>query len=115
VINFWASWCGPCVSEATDLEQTYQATKADGVTFLGVNTRGDERDAAQAFVANHKPSYPNVFDPAGTIALAFGGVATTVPATVVLDRQGRVAAVALGPVLRSTLQPVVTRLATEVS
>ena len=48
VVNFWGSWCAPCRAEADDLEQTYQATKAKGVSFLGVNSR-DDRDAAKAF------------------------------------------------------------------
>ena len=43
VVNFWGSWCSPCRAEAADLERTYAATKARGVTFVGVNSR-DDRD-----------------------------------------------------------------------
>ena len=114
VVNFWASWCGPCVAEAVDLEQTYQATKDKGVSFLGVNTRGDDRDGARQFVLRHKVTYPNLFDPTSKIALSFTDQPpTSVPATIVLDRQGRLAAIAYGPVIRSTLEPVVTQLAAE--
>jgi thiol-disulfide isomerase/thioredoxin len=116
VVNFWASWCGPCVAEAADLEQTYQATKSSGVTFLGINTRGDDRDAAVAFIANHKPSYPNVFDPSGKVAMSFTEIPpTNVPSTIVIDRDGKVAAVAFGAVLRRTLEPVISTLAAESS
>jgi thiol-disulfide isomerase/thioredoxin len=113
VINFWASWCGPCVAEAVDLEQTYQATKDAKVTFVGVNTRNDDRDSARQFVARHKPSFPSVFDPTGKVAMGFAGVATSMPATIVVDRSGRVAAMAFGAVARHSLEPVVTQLAAE--
>lgn len=112
VINFWASWCGPCVAEASELEQSYQANKSD-VTFVGVNTRGDDRDAAKQFVAKHKTTYPNVFDPTGRLSLGFPDPPPSVPATIVLDRQGRVAAIAFGPVIARTLEPVLADLTAE--
>ena len=91
--------------EADDLEQTYQATKADGVTFLGINTR-DQRDAAKAFVRG-RSTYPSVFDPAGRLALGFKVPPTAIPSTIIIDRQGRIAAVAPARVLRSELEPIV--------
>lgn len=111
VVNFWAQWCAPCVAEADDLEQTYLATKDDGVTFLGVNTR-DERDKARRFVVG-RVSYPSVFDPAGRLALGFAVPPTSLPATLILDRKGRVAVVIRRAVLREDLVPLVTSLAAE--
>jgi thiol-disulfide isomerase/thioredoxin len=111
VVNFWAQWCGPCVAEADDLENTYQATKADHVTFLGVNTR-DERDKAKRFVVG-RATYPSVFDPAGKLALGFAVPPTSIPATIIIDRQGRIAAIARGAVVQSALEPVVDQLAAE--
>ncbi len=111
VVNFWAQWCAPCVVEADDLEQTYQATKDDKVRFLGVNTR-DQRDNARRFVVG-RATYPSVFDPKGKVALGFAVPPTTMPATVIIDRQGRIAAIALGAVIRADLEPVVTQLAGE--
>ncbi len=77
VVNFWGSWCAPCVAEAPDLEQTYQATKANRVTFLGINIR-DQRDPAEAFVRG-RLTYPSIFDPASKLALGFSVPPTAIP------------------------------------
>jgi thiol-disulfide isomerase/thioredoxin len=111
VVNFWGSWCPPCRAEIGDLEATYQATKAKGVTFLGINIR-DDRDKARAFQAG-RVTYPSLFDPASRLALAFDVPPNSIPATVILDRAGRVAVVIREAVLRAELEPIVTRVAAE--
>jgi thiol-disulfide isomerase/thioredoxin len=110
VINFWGSWCGPCVGEADALEQTYMATKDSGVSFVGINVR-DTRDAAREF-ASLRLTYPIVFDPASKVALGFP-VPPTTPSTYIVDRQGRLAAILRRPVVRDELQAMVTSLAGE--
>lgn len=113
VVNFWASWCAPCRVETAELVKVYEATHADGVAFLGINIR-DEREKATAFEKAHKVPYPSLFDPASRAALTFRDVPpTAVPVTVVIDRQGRVAAMYLKAVLVEDLQPVVERVAAE--
>lgn len=111
VINFWGSWCAPCRAEADDLENTYQATKGAGVTFLGINV-SDNRDKAIAFEEG-RASYPSIFDPPGRTALDFDIAPNAIPATVVLDREGRIAALRRGAVIQDVLQPVVERIAAE--
>ena len=111
VVNFWGSWCNPCRAEADDLEKTYQATKANGVTFIGVNTR-DDRDAAVAFERG-RTTYPSVYDPDGRVALKFDVTQVTTPSTLILDRQGRIAAALRRPTIVSELQPLVERVAAE--
>ncbi len=111
VVNFWGSWCAPCRAEADDLEATYQATKGSGVTFLGVNVQ-DQRDKAKAFEEG-RVTYPSLFDPGSRLALALDIPPNTVPATVVLDRDGRIAAVIRAAVKQQGLQPIVERIAAE--
>jgi thiol-disulfide isomerase/thioredoxin len=111
VVNFWGSWCAPCRAEIGDLEATYQATKAKGVTFLGINVR-DDRDKARAFQSG-RVTYPSLFDPASRHALAFDVPPNSIPATVILDRGGRVAVVIRESVLRSELEPIVARIGAE--
>lgn len=112
VLNFWASWCPPCRDEADELEASYQASRADGVMFLGVDSR-DGRDAAKAFVVG-RVTYPSLFDPAGRIAVAFREVPpTALPSTVIIDRRGRIAAVVTNSVFREDLTPLVRRIAAE--
>jgi thiol-disulfide isomerase/thioredoxin len=111
VVNFWGSWCAPCRAEADDLEATYQATKGSGVTFLGINIQ-DQRDKAKAFEEG-RVTYPSLFDPPSRLALALDIPPNTIPATVVLDREGRIAAVIRAAVKQEGLQPIVERIAAE--
>ena len=111
VVNFWGSWCSPCRAEADDLEGTYQATKAKNVTFIGVNSR-DDKDAAKAFERG-RVTYPSIFDPNGSVALKFDVTQVSTPATLILDRQGRIAAGIRGATTIGVLQPVVERIAAE--
>ena len=111
VINVWGQWCGPCRSETRELQKVYDATKAKGVAFLGIDVRDNNRDAAVDFVVDRKVTYPSIYDPAMRTMIAFGGKypTTVIPSTVVLDRQHRVAAVFLRELLAEDLQSVVER------
>jgi peroxiredoxin len=114
VLNFWAHWCGPCRVESPEFQAAYQATRAAGVEFVGVNTQDPDPDEARGFVARNKITFPNAYDPSGKVTLRFRGFrANGFPYTIVIDRQGRVAAVYPTPLLRGDIEPVVTRLAAE--
>ncbi|CDP85466.1 MULTISPECIES: TlpA disulfide reductase family protein [Mycolicibacterium] len=115
VINVWGQWCGPCRAEIGELQKVYEATRRDGVQFLGIDVRDNNRDAAIDFVTDRKVTFPSIYDPAMRTMIAFGGKypTTVIPSTVVLDRQHRVAAVFLRELLAEDLQPVVERLAAE--
>ena len=115
VINVWGQWCGPCRTEIGQLQQVYDATRADGVAFLGIDVRDNNRDAAVDFITDRKITFPSIYDPPMRTMIAFGGryPTTVIPSTVVLDREHRVAAVFLRELLAEDLQPVVERLAAE--
>lgn len=104
VINTWGSWCGPCREEAPDLARANRDTKADGVKFLGIDTRDNEA-AARAFVRQFNIGYPSLVDEDGRLMLAFGRIipVSAVPTTVVVDARGRVAARVIGTVTYATL------------
>lgn len=112
VLNFWASWCGPCRDEVPVLQRVAKETRAEGVRFVGVNTK-DSKAAARAFVRNHGIDYPSIYDQAGKVALALRETVppTALPSTVVIDRRGRVAARIVGQAHYGELRSVVTRVA----
>jgi len=110
VINFWGSWCAPCRLETPEFQRVYDEVSAEGVSFLGVNVK-DDRQLAQAFFEDNNISYPSVFDPRGEIALAFRDYpANAIPSTIILDRDGRVAAVYVSVVEDEELRRVVDTL-----
>lgn len=115
VLNVWGQWCGPCRTEIGQLQQVYDATRAQGVAFLGIDVRDNNRQAAQDFVADRHVTFGSIYDPAMRTLIAFGGKypSSVIPSTIVLDRRHRVAAVFLRELLADDLQPVVQRLATE--
>lgn len=109
VINTWASWCAPCLTEIPDLQKVWTDVQAASkpVQLMGINFReGPERGAALA--KTMKMTYPSLSDEDGTLILAFGRQApATTPSTLILDLDGRVAARANGVVSATTLQGLI--------
>lgn len=90
VINTWGSWCPPCNTEAPALQKTWQATRATGVQFVGVDLR-DSVATGRAFQRKYGITYPSLTD--GTsLQPQLKGKAASTPSTLVLDRAGRLAA-----------------------
>lgn len=118
VVNFWYAGCAPCRAEAPILEEAYQHYDEGegGVAFVGVNVR-DQAGNATAFEKTYGVEYPSILDAnAGDVQLAFAGDVppAAVPTTLVLDKQGRVAARVLGQLEdASILRGLVDRLLEE--
>jgi len=96
VLNFWASWCEPCKSEAAVLERDWKSDRSRGVVFLGVDFHDLDSDARR-FVSAHGLTFPMLEDGSGNVTQGSYGV-SQVPETYVLDRQGRVVAHLRGPI-----------------
>ena len=83
------------------------------VAFLGIDSRDPSESAARAFVRRFDIPYPSIYDQQGSTLLAFRGTLSpnAIPSTVIIDRQGRVAASVLGEVTRTTLYDLVEEVA----
>ncbi|PXY32028.1 TlpA disulfide reductase family protein [Prauserella muralis] len=114
VINIWGQWCGPCRTEAPEMQKVYEQMKDKGVQVLGIDVRDFDRSAPQDFMRNRGLTYPSIYDPSGRSLLRLSGYPrNVVPSTIIVDRQHRVAAIFLRDLLASDILPVVRRLAAE--
>lgn len=105
MLNFWYAACAPCRVEAPDLQALYEKFEPQNVKFFGVNVR-DNAAAAAAFERNFGIEYPSMEERVGGVLLAMTEYVPpqAMPTTIVLDRQGRVAARILGIAERATLR-----------
>jgi thiol-disulfide isomerase/thioredoxin len=109
LVNFWASWCGPCAREIPDLVEVAAAYDGD-LQVLGVNVQ-DTLTNARSFERDQSVTYPSLHDPAATIASRFEGVAPqALPSTVLVDADGDVAVRLFGAVRRDQLEPYLDEL-----
>jgi thiol-disulfide isomerase/thioredoxin len=94
VVNFWASWCGPCRFEFPTL-QKLSARYGKRVAFLGVNSQ-DDADAAATFLAEEPVPYPSYIDPGKGLIESLGGLGG-LPDTAFYDRSGELVQLKQGP------------------
>jgi peroxiredoxin len=87
VLNFWASWCPPCIAEAPRLEEAQQRLQKHRAVVLGVTYR-DAAPASEHFIRAHDLTYPNLRDNTGDFAGAFG--TDQLPETFIVDRSGHI-------------------------
>ncbi len=115
VLNVWGSWCPPCRAEAKYFAQVSKELAEAGkpVAFVGINTRDNTKQNATAFEENFGITYPSLYDPDGKLMLRFPAGTlnpNAIPSTIVLDKEGKIAARTLAPVnaeqLRSMIDPL---------
>jgi thiol-disulfide isomerase/thioredoxin len=104
VIDFWATWCGPCHVQTRILEPIYQDLKGKGVQFLAANV-GEQPETVREFLRDKPIPYPVLMDPED-VAGELGVLA--LPTVMVIDKKGRIsyfeAGISDGPTLRKAIQ-----------
>jgi thiol-disulfide isomerase/thioredoxin len=114
LINFWATWCPPCVIETPQLDRVYRQYKSRGVRLVGIDIKEALRDQPRSFVRDHHITYPVVFDESGQVATELGNLPVQgLPFSVLVDKRGRVAAVYTGRLAPADIEPVLNQLVAE--
>ena len=115
VVNVWWSQCPPCRAEQPEINEVVDEL-GDRATFVGLNTRDLSQDVAKSYVRSFEVGYPSFYSPDGKALLPFAGTLSpkSIPSTVVLDDQGRVAAAVIGRIpSKQTLLDVVEKVIDE--
>jgi peroxiredoxin len=103
LLNFWATWCGPCQDEMPLIQRASDIYKAQGLVVLAVNYQQTSTSSMKAFLRKVGARFPAVFDPAGQIAAAYG-VNVGLPVSVFIERSGTVSFIQLGQMSDALLQ-----------
>lgn len=109
VINFWASWCGPCRVEAPALQTVYERYRDRGVEFLGVAWTDTER-GARAFIAEFNQTYPNGLDLGTKLAELYR--IQGVPETFIVNPDGQIVQFIMQPITEQSLSAILDRVLT---
>jgi thiol-disulfide isomerase/thioredoxin len=112
VLNFWASWCSPCRSEAPVLARLSRSYQARGAQFIGIDIKDPGQANGAAYERSFGITYPSLYDPAGQVLLAFRATVPpeAIPSTLVIDRTGHIAARVIGAVEYSSMNKLLAGL-----
>ncbi len=113
VLNSWASWCAPCRDEVPAFVAIAEQSDPAQVAVVGLDV-SDDPAAAAAFEQDLGMTYPSIVDPEGSILATIPGVPpTAIPSTVVIDRDGRIAARIIGEADQQELSSIIAAVAAE--
>jgi len=105
VVNSWATWCPPCRTEMPEFADVARSLDGQGVTFIGINVQ-DDLDGAREYTSD--TPYRSIVDPDGSLVAQIPDVPPrSLPVTVILDGEGRVAVRIVGPIVLGTLEDTV--------
>jgi cytochrome c biogenesis protein CcmG, thiol:disulfide interchange protein DsbE len=107
VVNFWASWCGPCRDEAPALQSIWEKYQDRGVVVLGV-AYTDTENGARAFMGEFGQTYPNGLDIGTKISELYA--IQGVPETFIIDREGKVVEFIMQPITEASLTASIDRV-----
>ena len=107
MVDFWSSWCPPCIEEAPVLAATYPLYADRGVEFVGVAIWDKEADVNK-YVERFNATYPNGIDAQGRIAISYG--VRGIPEKFFLDREGRLVRKYVGPFTAAKLESVLEEM-----
>jgi cytochrome c biogenesis protein CcmG, thiol:disulfide interchange protein DsbE len=110
IVNFWASWCGPCVEEFPLLEDAAARHEADGLAVVGIVYQ-DRSEAARAFMSRNGASWPAAMDPGERVAAAYGILGP--PETFFIGRDGTIVARHIGQLSEASLDEKVAAIIDE--
>ncbi len=110
LVNLWATWCPPCRAEMPDLAATYQAHRDEGFVILGVDDQ-EPPETVSKFLATSPLPYTILLDPDSRVARAFG--VDYLPASFLIDRQGKMRAALPGQSSRPKLEAAIKPLLAE--
>ena len=104
LLDFWATWCGPCQEEAPILDRISQRYQGKGLTVVGVDT-SDEAGRAGPFAVRHHLSYPIAYDEGQRAATAYG--VENLPTLIMISKEGKVVGVRTGVTTDSDLEDLI--------
>ena len=116
VLNVWGSWCAPCRAEAPNFQKVSTDLKAQGVQFVGINVADAKESSALAFEETYGITYPSLYDPSSRLMLRFKKGTLNlqaIPSTLVLDRDGKIAARTLQALTEDQLRKMIAPVLAE--